>query len=269
MAKRGLRLTGIVVSAALAASLIAATPAAVLANGGGGDHHGGGNYRCTDGSIPAGTYRSITVTGVCHLDLGDVTVWGSLVIAKNGALEAAFAGSDLTVKGNVVVNKHAALALGCEPVAFPCFNDPTGTLSAKAWIGGSLTAEKAWVLIVHNTRVGRNIVVEGGGGGLTCAPTPFDSPAYATFEDVTVGRNLSITGWRSCWLGVIRTKVHGNLVFVNNVVLDPDGNEVVSNTIGHNLICWGNSPAPQVGDSAGNLNTVHGRATGQCKGLVS
>jgi len=43
----------------------------------------------------------------------------------------------------------------------------------------------------------------------------------------------------------------------------------VTNTIQHNVNCLGDSPAPQLGDSGGTKNTVSGRATGQCVGLVA
>jgi hypothetical protein len=52
-----------------------------------------------------------------------------------------------------------------------------------------------------------------------------------------------------------------------NVVADPDGNEVVTNTIYGSLNCAGNDPAPQVGDSEGSPNHVTGPETGQCVGL--
>jgi hypothetical protein len=48
------------------------------------------------------------------------------------------------------------------------------------------------------------------------------------------------------------------------VLEDPDGNEYVTNVIRGSLMCWGNSPAPQVGDSEGLINDVTGSKTGQC-----
>jgi hypothetical protein len=55
---------------------------------------------------------------------------------------------------------------------------------------------------------------------------------------------------------------------LNNVVADPDGNEVVTNSIHGILNCSGNDPAPQVGDSEGSPNLVYGsRIGGQCIGL--
>jgi hypothetical protein len=53
----------------------------------------------------------------------------------------------------------------------------------------------------------------------------------------------------------------------DNVLVDTDGNEYVTNTIHGSLHCSGNSPAPQVGDSEGEPNVVTGAKTGQCAGL--
>jgi len=58
--------------------------------------------------------------------------------------------------------------------------------------------------------------------------------------------------------------VNGSVNFNNNSVIDPDGNEVQTNTIHGNLNCSGNTPGPQMGDSGGSPNTVTGSKTGQC-----
>ena len=50
----------------------------------------------------------------------------------------------------------------------------------------------------------------------------------------------------------------------DNVLMDEDGNEYVTNSINGNLKCSGNVPAPQVGDSEGLPNQVNGRKSGQC-----
>lgn len=49
---------------------------------------------------------------------------------------------------------------------------------------------------------------------------------------------------------------------------DPDGNEVVTNTIRWNLNCHANSLVPHFGDSGGSPNTVGRKATGQCVKLT-
>src|SRR5262252_8286577 len=233
----------------------------------------GGNATCSGGSVAAGTYRSLTVTGFCSVDSGAVTVTKNLTVAHGAALVAAFGGSDLNVGGNLTVGSHAILDLGCEPEAFICFNDPdqtVGTLSTNDHVGGNLTADGALMVLAHNT-IGGNVTQSGGGGGVNFSTFPLGQdgpPAYSTYEDNTVGRNASVTGLGTCWLGFTRNTVTNNINFNGNVTFDPDGNEVVTNSAGRNLNCSGNSPAPQVGDSAGSPNTVGGKATGQCVGLT-
>jgi hypothetical protein len=228
---------------------------------------------CSGGSIAPGTYSSLTITGVCTVDLGNVVVQHNLNVEPDAALFAAFGGGpNLTVGGNAYVRANAVLVLGCEPEAFICFNDPdqtVGTLSSKGTVFGSLLAQNALAVLVHNTYVAHDLTVNGGGGGVNCDPQDilFGSPAYATFEDTQVGGTATIQRWHSCWLGLFRTSVGRNVQFRGNIVADPDGNEVATNTVHGVLNCRGDSPAAQVGDSEGSPNTVLGRALGECAAL--
>jgi hypothetical protein len=110
----------------------------------------------------------------------------------------------------------------------------------------------------------------GGGGGVNCDSQDalFGSPAYATFEDMSVGGNVTISHWQSCWLGLFRTTVGRNVSFHDNVTADPDGNEVQTSIIKGNLDCYGDSPAAQQGDSGGDPNVALGTVTGECTALV-
>ena len=228
-----------------------------------------GNATCSGGSIAAGTYRSLTVTGSCSVDAGTVTVTKNVTVAHGAALVAAFGRSDLNVGGNLTVGSHAILVLGCEPEAFPCFTHPHATTNDH--IGGNLTAGRALMVLAHHNTIAGNVTQSGGGGGVTCSIFPFGPngpPAYSTYEDNAIGRNASVTGLRTCWLGFIRNTVARNVNFNNNITADPDGNEVVTNTIAWNLNCHANAPAAQVGDSGGSPNTVGRKATGQCLKLT-
>jgi len=234
---------------------------------------------CTGGPIAGGTYTSLTIAGVCALNAGDVNVLGNVTLLPGSALVGAFHSGSLSAGGNLAVGSDAILVLGCEPDAFPCLDDPNAVPSPFGGLTGgtlfshdsvqNLAAIGALAVLVHNDAIRSNLVLQGGGGGVRCAPTIFGFPAYGTFEDNTIGANASVTGWRSCWLGFIRNQVTSNVTYSDNVVADLDGNEVVTNTIGANLVCEGNSPAPQVGDSGGSLNTVGGTASGQCAALAT
>ena len=264
------KLLGLLATAAIAAAWVVAAPGAALAADG---------ATCQGGSVAGGSYSSLTITGVCAVNAGNVEVRGNLTVKRGAVLAAVFSGSNLKVGRNLSVQKGAILILGCEPFAFPCANDPDaqtgGTLSASGSVGGNLTAENALAVLVHNTSIGRNLELEGGGGGVSCVPNPiltsiagFPAPPYATFEDVSIRGSASISEWQSCWLGFFRNTVGNNVNFNENVTADPDGNEVATNTIQGNLNCEKNSPAPQIGDSGGSLNSVAGHARGQCAALA-
>ena len=253
-------------AAVLAAALLSMHPTSAAADG-----HG---YTCTGGSIPPGTYSSLSVVGACSLDSGSVRVKHDLTVRSGGALYAAFGGSNLTVGGDLEVHSKGVLVLGCEPEAFPCFNDPdqvVGTMRTRHVIKGDLEAERALAVIVHKSTIKGDAIVNRGGGGVNCDPRDalFGFPAYGSFEDNVIRGNAVITNWRSCWLGFIRNTVSGNVIFRHNVTADPDGNEIVTNVIHGKLRCSANSPAPQIGDSGGSLNTVLRGATGQCAALAS
>jgi hypothetical protein len=228
---------------------------------------------CDGGSIAAGRYSSLTIDGVCTTDLGPVVVHHDLTIESDGALfsvfgDGAFPGSSgVVVGGNLVVQENGVLVLGCDPNAFSCLDDDTTT--SRGAILGNLIATDALAVIVHDTSIGGDLTLDGGGGGVNCDPQDVldGSPAYATFEDSSVGGTATIANFTSCWLGLIRTSVGHNIYFHDNVLADPDGNEVVTNTA-KNLNCYNDNPAAQVGDSAGDLNLVAGSGTGECASLI-
>ena len=139
----------------------------------------------------------------------------------------------VTVRGGLYIEQGATFVLGSEenPV-------DTGTIN-----GG--------------------IDVHGGSG-------PFGGPfdvTWNTIEDSSIHGNVTISGYNGFWMGFIRNDVHGSVNLTDNILVDEDGNEYVTNTIHGSLRCSGNSPAPQVGDSEGELNVVTGAKTGQCAGL--
>jgi hypothetical protein len=290
------------------AAVLAATVSLLLgavaasADEGEGEH---GGFTCSGGTltplnpsiIPPGTYRSIRVTGVCLIPGGEVDVQRSLTVADGATLVANFPGPPpgqtgppeddaiLNVGGNVSVGEGASLIMGCT-FSFGCVNTTTDK------IGGNLSADHPLGLILHADSVAGNYALRGGGGQAYDCSKPqgvfaaFQSPVYSTFEDGTVGGNVSITGYQSCWLGLARTQVGGNVRFNDNALGDPDAIEILSNTINGNLSCKGNkfvdvsqnpptftlhAPFDSTEAPNGDLfprtsepNTVNGKRSGQC-----
>lgn len=222
-------------------------------------HHG--SVTCRGGTIRNGTYRSLRVTGFCSLEAsGRVTVRGDVVVTGTGLLNAATPVT-LVVRGDVTVRHRGAAAIGCSP------DVGCAALGADV-IRGSLHASRAWAAIVHGTSIGGDAVIRGGGRTEDCGVTaPFGAPYYSVVEDSSVGGDLVVRGLHTCWFGVIRDTVGGSVRLIGIRLGDPDANEVVTNTIGGNLACFDNNPAPQVGDSMGQPNVVGGQRRGQCAGL--
>jgi hypothetical protein len=256
----GLRRTAMVFGIVVAAA--AASPGVASATA-------GGATTCHGGSIAPGTYSSLRVAGICALDAGNVHVRGDVTILHGGGLNAGFGGSNLTVGHDLVLQSTALLVLGCEPEAFICFNDPdqtVGTLSTNDRVAGSLLSTGATLVVVHHSHLGA-VIQSGGGGGVTCSVFPLGPsgpPAYTDYEDNFIKHSATVVGVHTCWSGFIRNWVGGSVTYTGNKLADPDANEVVTNVIAHNLVCTGNSPKIQVGDSGGSPNKVGGKALGQC-----
>ncbi len=230
------------------------------------------------GSLAGGTYSSVTVTGVCAVDSGQVIVTGDVSIGSADALLAAFANnsagagtSGLTVNGNITVASGGTLILGCEASAFACFDDPnqgSPTLNSPDTVKGNVTATGPLGVIVHDSTIGGDATQSGGGGGTNCTPsgifTQFMSPAYSDYEDNSIGGNLRVSGLNSCWLGGIRNSIGGSATYARNTLADPDASEILTNQIAGNLLCSGNSPVVHFGDAGGQPNVVGGFGTGEC-----
>ncbi len=246
---------------------------------------GGSAQTCT-GTVDspgtlAGSYGNVVITGACVVDAGPVNVSGNLTIASGGALTAIFGlndqtgsgNSNITVHGNLVVDSGGSLMLGCYSLVlplwgvthlinvpdFPCFDDPNPgapTLNPQDVIDGNLVANAPLGVVVHNTTI-RGIFNKYLG-----------LPEYTEYGGNPVGGNLSVNGLDTCWDGLFRNVVHGNMTLTNNTggvfFGAADANEFASNTVLGNLACSGNNPANQLGDSDGSPNQVAGNATGEC-----
>lgn len=230
----------------------------------------------------AGTYNgNVTITGVCEVDGGAAVINGNLILATGSALNATFALNDvskgkssLTVFGNVGVGSGAVLAMGCEPEASPCSDDPEagdgGTLTGQDKVFGNVEAKQALTVIIHASTIDGSLTLNGGGGGTSCVVpvsgilAAIGSPPFFDAEDNTIGGNLSITELQTCWMGALRNHVGGNLVNSNNTMGGSDADEVLANLVGGSLACFSNTPVVQYGDSDSSPNQVRGAASGEC-----
>lgn len=243
----GFFFTGLVatVSLAIAASAALAAPP--------------GSGTCAGGVVGAGTYNGFSVTGTCFFAPGDptITINGNLTIAPGASLNAhAATQATVHVTGNVIVGQGAIVGLGR-------YGPPTIAQSGTV-VDGSVVADQPQSLYLSAITVHGNLVSNGGSGPGLNFP----------IKNLIVDGNVNLQGWSGLWIGLFRSQVGGNVIFSNNSGNaiggsgDPDSSEVANNTISGNLICQGNDPAAQFGDSGGSANTVGGNAVGQCAGLV-
>jgi hypothetical protein len=182
---------------------------------------------CTDTLAPR-TYGPVTVPdgAICLIDAGPVVI-----------------------RGGLTVGAGATFVFGDEE-----------SPNVNATITGGVQSHDAASVQIHFSTISGGVRLEGGAG-------PFGDPfdvTWNTLEDNTINGAVTITGYNGFWQGFFRNRVNGTVNFDDNSVVDPDGNEVQSNTIHGALNCTGNTPAPQEGDSGGSPNNVTGPKTGQC-----
>jgi len=213
-----------------------------------------------------GSYHNLTITGNNWVGAGaELNVSGNLRIARGACLDAFTLGK-VDVTGNIVVGDGAILALGCTLGSIGP-GEPCESQNTEDFVGGSIIAFHPLTMYLDGNTIGGSVLSYGGGPGETLTP-------YVNFpiKENDIGGNLVVTGWKGAWFGVLRNTVHHNMILLKNVGLtiseetgEPDSSEIVTNTILGNVICFGNNPAPQFGDSGGSPNIVGGFDIGQCK----
>ena len=220
-----------------------------------------GHVTCWGGTIKAGTYRSLTVAGTCTLtSTGTAHVTGNVVVRGHAFLNTLTTGT-FNVDGNLSVRNDGIAGLGCN-------NEVGCPTESNDHIGGNLAGNGAWAVVVEQEHVGGNVSIIGGGRSMDCSSTGLvGGPFFATVHDSTVGGNVVVSGVHTCWFGLIRTQVGGNVKVIGNRFGDPDANEIITNVVGGNLSCFNNVPGAQIGDSGGSPNTVAGQKRGECKNL--
>jgi hypothetical protein len=275
------RVSCVLGAGALALGVLMVSPAVAASPG---SHTCSGTFKAP-GELTGTLTGDVVVQGVCQVNAGPAVVNGDVRVEAGSVLAAVWALNDqthsgtssLTVNGDVLVGHRGVLLIGCIPQSSPCNDDPnpqSPTLSSHEQISGNVISDHPLGDIVHNTAIGGSVTQTGGGGGINCNPVGFfthlQSPAYTTYEDSTVGGDVTITGYQSCWQGVARVQVGNDLILTNNHLADPDAIEVVSNHVMGNLICRNNSMVWDSSESAHLFpripqpNTVDGQRSGQC-----
>lgn len=242
---------------------------------------------CSGGPINGGTYSNYSVTGNCYLgDSAHLVVRGNVTIAPGARLDATrYPTSTLTVGGNVTAGRGAAFAIGCTD-AHPCSPtgvpmDATGPKPPGAdSVGGNVALNGVYNAALNGVSIGGNLSSVGGGAGLIPQTGPDSQFIPFSVKDDTIRGNVSVTGLRTVWFGIIRSRVGGNVTVMNDSgtaigETGPDSNEVVANTIGGNLVCLNNSPTARFGDAILEApypgygpNHVRGNVVGECRALV-
>jgi hypothetical protein len=171
--------------------------------------------------------------------------YGRVVVPANAV---CLSEGPVRISGGLYIRSGATFVLGSEE------STNTGTID-----DGVHAMDPASVQI-HFATINGGLDIHGGSGAFG---GPFDI-TWNAIEDNTIHGGVTIDGYDGFWFGFIRNRVSGTVTLRNNALQDPDGNEYVTNTIHGSLMCSGNAPAPQVGDSEGSRNKVTGRKFGQC-----
>jgi hypothetical protein len=201
---KGLRLAGIASLALVVVTMTASAAGASTATTAIATHHHKSRI-CTgtlkSPGVLAGTFRGdVRVIGVCNVNGGKAVIHGDLILTPGSVLNATFALNDvrkkgkssLTVHGDVKVGAGATLAMGCEPKEQPCSDDPNagtgGTLTGSNRVSGDIEAMSALAVLLHASKIRGDVIMIGGGGGVTCAiPTTgifsvLKSPVFSDAE---------------------------------------------------------------------------------------
>lgn len=223
-------------------------------------------YTCTGGEIPSGTYASITVTGACAVPADAVIrVVGNVKVAAGAVLDAQSAPSTITVGRNVTGASGSLVGLGCQPPSYTgnsaheCTVEPKGhsTITVK----GNITVKDAQAVLLNGITVKGNVTLTGGGSEIPWS-----------IKNNTIGGNLTVSGQRTEWLGVLFNNIGRNVTLTNIALSDPHpdapGVYIVRNTVGRNLTCTGLTPGVSGGFVPGSVNVVGRHALGQCASLV-
>ena len=221
----------------------------------------------TPATAIAGSYGNLVITGNDYVAAGTtLSVSGNLTIAPGACLDAFTLGT-VTVGGSVFVQQGAILGLGCTPGSLgPPFDQPPcngQTTNDVVW--GNIVATNALTMYLDGDTIHGSVISNGGGPGLTLDP-------YVNFpiKDNVIGGSVLVTRWAGAWFGLLRNTIQGSAVVAFDAGLTTgdfgnyDSTEIGQNTVHGSLLCFGNRPTANFGDSGAAPNVVYGLALGEC-----
>ena len=228
--------------------------------------HGPQSYTCTGGAIPSGTYSKLKVDGACNVAAdATIRVLGNVRVAAGAVFDAQSAPATIIIHGNVVGAQGSLIGLGCEPMAYtgnsahPCTVEPDA--HSTIVVRGNVRATDAAAVLLNGITIFGHVTLRGGGSQIPWA-----------IKNNTIRGDLTASGQRTDWLGVLFNKVGGSVTLTDIALSDPDpgapGVFIVKNTIGWDLRCSGLTPGVSGGFVPGSVNIVGHKATGQCASLV-
>jgi hypothetical protein len=200
-----------------------------------------------------------------------VIINGDVTVADGAYLDAAYSGTELIINGNVKVGRGAKLGLGCSFGYHDCGNVPVWL--GRVTVNGNIDANHALTMYLDFSIVNGNVTSKDGGDVSLVDHPPLEDGLVLPIKDNVIAGNVKVDGWEGAWFGIIRNTVGGNVEVSDTVGTRvdenglPDSTEIVTNIIGGDLNCKGNSPPAQVGDSGGSPNIVGGKKKGECTSL--
>ena len=189
---------------------------------------------------PSAWADNVTCTGVMSGDAsGPLNIKGNVTVPTNAHCTLSF----VNVTGNVQANQGSTLLISA-------YTEPST-------ISGNVEANNCYsALLEGNVTVGGNVeILQCRGNG----PNGFQGPDIVIQGNFHCEGNSSNNGSCLAWLG----KVAGNVQIQQNHQTAPDVSLV---TVGGNLICQQNSPAPT---HVHGPSWVDGNSLGQCKGFAT
>ena len=269
------RLATMATMSVLLAATLAAAPVAAASN----DRHHDRDLTCRAGAIAPGTYNSIVVAGDCAIPTGLVTVRGNVVLLARSSLWTEQGIAQLQVRGNLLVGHGAVLSLGCNITeclapgvlsvskAAAVTAAPTAsTFERSALVGGDIRADDAAAVFAVFATVAGDIKIDDGGvgpracaaGGVVKTRGGLQIESVLVLFYTIADGSVRVTHTRACLLFVAFTMVGVDLVETGNWAVG-NGNALVGNLIGRDLLCRRNTPAP-----IAQMNTVGRHSVGQC-----